>query len=92
MAMLSSLFGVKKPVWRAVPSSERQVGPLKLHDNGDYSFGPLTFDQNCSFTNTSIGGAMVNKEAGPNQVLAIDAPTGLRFRLRYEGGEWQYLA
>jgi hypothetical protein len=92
MGILSKVFGIKQAVWRAVPDSERQVGPLSLHDNGDYGIGPMTFDQDCSFKDTNIGGAMVNKAAGPNQVLAIDAPRGLQFRLRYYEGQWQYLS
>ncbi|MFO0915940.1 MAG: hypothetical protein U0795_23475 [Pirellulales bacterium] len=93
MSLFSFLGGrptVKQ--WRQMVSDPPPLGPLKLHDDGSYSFGAMRFDQSCSFEDTNVGGAMVNKEAGAGEVLKIDTPHGEKLRFKFDANRWWCLA
>lgn len=92
MGLLASLFGCASQVnWQRCNVVPHTVGPLTLHEDGTYAFGPFRFDQATSLEQTKIGGAMVNKPSGEGETLRIDTPAGQRLLFRFEQGSWSYV-
>ena len=70
----------------------RQVGPIRLEPNGDFSCGPMHFGPDNKITNSRFNGVLVNKERGLGETLAVDLPNGQKVRVAYDSGEWRHVA
>ena len=70
----------------------RQVGPIRLMPNGEFSCGPLHFGPDTKITNSRFNGVTVNKERGLGEPLAVALPNGQKFRVVFENGEWRHVA
>lgn len=91
MSIFSSFFGrSNRGRWHRVDHPSPTIGPLELLADGTFAFGPLRFAQDCSFRDTKICEAMVNKKPGEGEVLAIDTPHGDHLRLKFESNAWWY--
>lgn len=90
MGLFSRFFGGRQERWEQFEGEPPQFGPLTLEPDGVFAFGPFRFDQSCTISNTSIGGAMVNKNCGAGEVLSVETPHGELLRLKFESNVWWY--
>jgi hypothetical protein len=75
--------------WRQIDELPAMYGPLTLHESGEFSWGPLRLDQSSRFSNTDLGHAVVNKEAGIRLPLVIQVKNGPTIEFRFDGNHWQ---
>ncbi len=80
------MFGFFRPRWVQL-ETPCSAGGLELHANGNFSLGPITFDQSSSLEGTTIGNVVVNKRGGAKEVLHI-ATSEVSRRFKFDGQVW----
>ncbi len=90
MGLFSLFFGGAQGTWERFEGDPPSFGPLTLEPDGVFAFGPFRFDQSCTISNTTIGGAKVNKNRGIGEVLSVMTPHGEHLRFKFASNVWWY--
>lgn len=74
--------------WHPIDPADVEGDAFQLHADGRFSIVGMTFEQSCSMTNCSFGGAMFNKKSGEGEALYGVLPNRRPWEFLFENGRW----